>query len=580
MGPRAGTGGDVWKAVLAEPSLGPAITALGEQAAARAQAEWHGLSTGEAAVVVGGSIAVGGGTIVALLANPDVRTWITTTLNDKIIPVPKVPGLGLQLNLAGDNLIVGLHLDVGRILPAALGFGPASATTPLGTPFPETVQRQAVPAPEPSPGRAHVEEHAHPHEHHGPPVVQRDPIPGGVGGATTAATGGAVGLRSIEGSFVIPGGKLISGTFSRRVSTTSATQVSVQITSQKAVISFSAPIYIDAQWPVQNMAVHSITHTFVDNATTSDVRLVDDELGDGFIDQTSTARASLGETVGQIIRRTVVDRARTRPDPVPPTYTSSDRPTGQGPPPYFGHNEAPPALAGPYDPLQDPDPQGTLAALAANLGAMPSEGEHDEISAAELSRLTVGATITVNKGVEQLDGGTGLRIAAGTAVSLQVDSGASVPKLKAEAGKGTAAIAAAADIQAIHASSSGVQVIKDGKPIATIDRLTIARGGAVKIDHLTLLGEAAEAASTERGLWSLVGGILGAEQARENPFAAASATGISDDPVVVPGIARGILEGKLQTALTDLLATHGRTLVPGVDLGSVLGVPGGPVKAR
>jgi hypothetical protein len=40
----------------------------------------------------------------------------------------------------------------------------------------------------------------------------------------------------------------------------------------------------------------------------------------------------------------------------------------------------------------------------------------------------------------------------------------------------------------------------------------------------------------------------------------------------------GVLESKLQTALTDLLKTHGRTLVPGVDLGSVLGVPGVPVR--
>ncbi len=37
-------------------------------------------------------------------------------------------------NLSGNNIIVGLHLDVGKILPAALGFGPASATTPLGAP--------------------------------------------------------------------------------------------------------------------------------------------------------------------------------------------------------------------------------------------------------------------------------------------------------------------------------------------------------------------------------------------------------------------------------------------------------------
>lgn len=141
MGPRAGAGGDIWKAVLADPSLGPAITALGDQAAARARSQWDQLSTGGAVAVVTGSMVVGGGAVAGVLANRDARQWITATLNDKVIPVPKVPGLAVQLNLSGPTVIVGLHLDVGAILPAALGFGPASATTPLGQPIPDPVQR-------------------------------------------------------------------------------------------------------------------------------------------------------------------------------------------------------------------------------------------------------------------------------------------------------------------------------------------------------------------------------------------------------------------------------------------------------
>lgn len=144
MGPRAGTGGDVWKAVLAEPSLGPAITALGDQAAAQARSQWDRLSTGGAVAVVTGSVVVAGGAVAGVLANRDARQWITATLNDKIIPVPRVPGLGVQLNLSGSTVVVGLHLDVGAILPAALGFGPASATTPLGRPLPDPVQRVTV----------------------------------------------------------------------------------------------------------------------------------------------------------------------------------------------------------------------------------------------------------------------------------------------------------------------------------------------------------------------------------------------------------------------------------------------------
>jgi hypothetical protein len=50
-------------------------------------------------------------------------------------------------------------------------------------------------------------------------------------------------------------------------------------------------------------------------------------------------------------------------------------------------------------------------------------------------------------------------------------------------------------------------------------------------------------------------------------------------PVLVPGIVSG-LEHKLQEAFTQLLAAQGRSIIPGVDIGSVLGVPGAPVGPR
>lgn len=135
-GPRAGTGGDIWKAVLASPVLGPAVVNLGELATARAKLEYNNLSTGGKAAVVSTSVVVGVGALTAVLAHPGARDWMTATLNDKIIPVVPVPGLGVQLNLSGNTIIVGLHLDVGKILPASLGFGPASETAALGAPPP------------------------------------------------------------------------------------------------------------------------------------------------------------------------------------------------------------------------------------------------------------------------------------------------------------------------------------------------------------------------------------------------------------------------------------------------------------
>ncbi len=134
---------------MSHPTLGPAVINLGDAAYARARLDFSSLSTGATVAVVSTSIAVGGGAIATLLANADTRRWIGATLNDKIIPVPKVPGLSVQLNLSGPNIIVGLHLDVGKILPASLGFGPASESTPLGAPpnpYAPSAQRQVTDA--------------------------------------------------------------------------------------------------------------------------------------------------------------------------------------------------------------------------------------------------------------------------------------------------------------------------------------------------------------------------------------------------------------------------------------------------
>ncbi len=107
----------------------------------------------------------------------------------------------------------------------------------------------------------------------------------------------------------------------------------------------------------------------------------------------------------------------------------------------------------------------------------------------------------------------------------------------------------------------------------------------MNIDSITLLGEAAEAAKTEGGVWLILGGLMGAAQSDGSPagFAIGAQNTMNegkDAPVIVPGLVRGVLESKLQAAFTDLLATQGRSLIPGVDLGSILGVPGAPVKAN
>lgn len=80
------------------------------------------------------ALVIGGGAVAGVLSNPEARSWVATNLSGKILPVPMVPGLGVQLNLGANNVLLGLHLDVGQLLPRALSFGPAASTSALGAP--------------------------------------------------------------------------------------------------------------------------------------------------------------------------------------------------------------------------------------------------------------------------------------------------------------------------------------------------------------------------------------------------------------------------------------------------------------
>lgn len=133
-GPRPGTVGDIWQAIKADPGIGPAVLELGDRAAARARQDWQALSGGGRVALVSTSLVIGGGAVAGVLSSPDARSWVATNLSGKVLPVPFVPGLGIQLNLKADNVLLGLHLDVGQLLPTALGFGPAASTSALGAP--------------------------------------------------------------------------------------------------------------------------------------------------------------------------------------------------------------------------------------------------------------------------------------------------------------------------------------------------------------------------------------------------------------------------------------------------------------
>jgi hypothetical protein len=139
---RAGKPGDVLSGIVKIPSVKNALDRLKDDAAGRAVRDWSSLSLGGKSLLVTSGVVIGGGAIAAIASDPDARGAVLGLLDGRVLPVPYTQGsLGLELNTQGDNLMLGIHLDVGRWLPKSFGFGGGSAKA-LGPP---PVRRSAVP---------------------------------------------------------------------------------------------------------------------------------------------------------------------------------------------------------------------------------------------------------------------------------------------------------------------------------------------------------------------------------------------------------------------------------------------------
>lgn len=130
---RAAGAGDALRAVMAVPSIDRAITSLQDLVLDRVRSDYRRLSTGERIAAISASVLIGGTAIAGIASSPDARRFALDQLNGRVFPVPGVSGLSVELNTERNGVMVGLHLDVGALLPRSLGFGPSSPT-PIGGP--------------------------------------------------------------------------------------------------------------------------------------------------------------------------------------------------------------------------------------------------------------------------------------------------------------------------------------------------------------------------------------------------------------------------------------------------------------
>lgn len=134
--PRPGTLGDVLGAVIGLPQVRPLIDQAQARATQAAESAWQGIPPIGQRIIIGSGIGLSVGGLTWILADPNVRaslSQLSTPLNDRVIPIPGLSGFGLEVNTGNGNLTLGIHLDLGQLLPPFLGFG-AGSFNPLGAP--------------------------------------------------------------------------------------------------------------------------------------------------------------------------------------------------------------------------------------------------------------------------------------------------------------------------------------------------------------------------------------------------------------------------------------------------------------
>jgi len=134
--PRPASAGDVLGAVMDIPAVKSGLDQLKKETKDRFSREqrrfsegWQKSSTGgkigQAAVLTySAAVSAGvlGGALAGVLSDPAARQFTLEKLQGKTLPVPYVPGLNFQANLAGPDKNVTLILDMGAFLPSSWGF--------------------------------------------------------------------------------------------------------------------------------------------------------------------------------------------------------------------------------------------------------------------------------------------------------------------------------------------------------------------------------------------------------------------------------------------------------------------------
>lgn len=337
-------------------------------------------------------------------------------------------------------------------------------------------------------------------------------------------------VREVHLAFSLSAGKQLAAD----VATRHPTVVNLRVTPNGLSLHTSSPLAIDAQFPFCNMLLSGASYVFGDTEATVDLSVARD--GFGFVDVSGRARSEVSALIMKAIAGT-------------------------------------PLLKRGYNPLDDPGVIKVLTAIADNFTATPSARD-STVALSELRQVAAGGTFVVRSPIDVQEGDGGIRVPAGGAIAFTVQGAGSVGDV-AGAGSLPGAVAAA-NVSTISIVSEAITLLSDDKPIASLQEVTIGRGGTVTVNRATALGSLETLAGIE-SLVRLFADAAAYSRAGLGDDAALELAARNADATMIPARARARIERTLTIAFQRLVRENA-TAIPGVDLARALGIEEAPAR--
>jgi hypothetical protein len=312
------------------------------------------------------------------------------------------------------------------------------------------------------------------------------------------------------------------------------TFITTFLDTKRLMLSFSGPLFVNATWPAENAKWRGLTYTF---STSKWARGRVSE-----IDLWRIPGWTEGDATG-LIKRTILA-----------TFHGL----------IAGTNVNKPG----YNPLDDPDPSGTLDQIMANLKKNPRIGN---IGLKDLTGLEAGVSVSLAQAVKRNTAEGGVEIPKRAYLDLNVEL------------QGTARDVAKGTVRAdkVVVKSEDIYLTRGGERLVRLKSVVIHRGGLVQVEKHEGLG----AVGTAEGVESLVRliGIFGAaaDGARGNSagtefLVRRSISRGHANPSIVKGVTRSQLNKALTKALQEVYSQEYKTIqarMPkGIKLDDVFGI--------